>query len=521
MNQQIQQSRIGTPLWIGLALLAVLVATSALLAQARVDVGTLMVRYRAQKRIKQPDGELLKALEALEQQALAYYSRGKTGEIRRLLGKGLRLLNGKEWNQQTDFLNSLTLRTDMTVCDPNKRLIGRVAQVYPSDYDNTNRLKIRVSLAEPTRRRRQLGAGKILMDLGVFSPLPRDLLDTPFAFEVDIADAGEGVFALSVEVTDGDTVIHRMATPLYVVRDLDSKRIDFTTRLNAISDSEGTKASIRYPFQLASLVNLGRVQPRFTYDWISMLQEAESLLNSFEEGEDPLKGAVGDTRRHYYLDEADEIIPYRLYVPSSYDGSTPFPLIVVLHGLGGTENTFFERGAGLLPSLCEQHGYILAAPMGYRVNGGYGRGKNSPLAERRRLSELSEKDVMSVLSLVRNEYLIDGHRIYLTGHSMGGNGTWHLAAEYPDLWAAIAPCASGSVTPDNIDISSIQRLPVLVIHGDADMVAPVTASRSMVAKMMELGMEYEYIEVPGGTHNSVVNSNLPKVVEFFNRHRKE
>lgn len=520
MNQPEQQSRFGIPLRIALTLLAVLVGTSALLAQARVDISQLMVAYRTQKRIKQPAGELLKTLQELERQATPLYFNGKTGEVRRLLAKGLRLLNGQEWNQQADFLNSLVLRTDMTVCDPDKHLIGRVGQIYPSDHDSIDRLKIRVSLAKASWRR-QFGAGKILKELGVFSPLPQDLLDTAFAFEVDIADASEGVFALSAEIIQGDTVLHRLATPLYVVRGLDSKRNDFATRLEATSASEGTKASIRYVFQLASLLNLGRQRPRAAYDWGSMLQEAESLLDSLEEGKDPLKGALGDTRLHYYLEEADEIIPYRIYVPSSYDGSTQFPLIVVLHGLGGTENSFFDRGAGLLPKLCERYGYILVAPMGYRDNGGYGRGKDSPLAERRRLSELSEKDVMSVLSLVRDDYEIDDRKIYLTGHSMGGNGTWYLATEYPDLWAAIAPCAPGSVTPDNLDISRIQHLPVLVIHGDADVVAPVTASRSMVAKMMELGMEYEYTEVPGGTHGSVLEPNLPNIIEFFNEHCKE
>ena len=63
------------------------------------------------------------------------------------------------------------------------------------------------------------------------------------------------------------------------------------------------------------------------------------------------------------------------------------------------------------------------------------------------ISELSEKDVLNVLEIVRKEYTIDPARIYLLGHSMGGGGTIHLATKYPDLWAAAAPIAPALLRP--------------------------------------------------------------------------
>jgi dipeptidyl aminopeptidase/acylaminoacyl peptidase len=63
-------------------------------------------------------------------------------------------------------------------------------------------------------------------------------------------------------------------------------------------------------------------------------------------------------------------------------------------------------------------------------------------------------------------------------------------------------------------------VPVLCVHGDADRTAPVEASRAMVAELKKLGVEHEYIEVKGGTHGDVVAPNIPRIVDFFLRHRR-
>jgi predicted peptidase len=230
---------------------------------------------------------------------------------------------------------------------------------------------------------------------------------------------------------------------------------------------------------------------------------------------------VGDFKRHYLLDAASEILPYRMYVPSAYTGAQPFPLIVALHGLGGTEDSFFEGGSygGVLPKLAEQHGYIVAAPLGYRVDGSYGWGLGNPPADpvTRRVQDLSEQDVMQVLQRVRQEYKIDESRIYLLGHSMGAIGTWKIAPKYSEIWAAIAPI-SGSGAPATLE--RIRQVPEIVVHGDNDPTVNVSGSRTMVARMQELGIEHKYIEVPGGVHSDVVAPNLAAVVEFFDAHRK-
>ena len=93
---------------------------------------------------------------------------------------------------------------------------------------------------------------------------------------------------------------------------------------------------------------------------------------------------------------------------------------------------------------------------------------------------------MQVLQLVRQQYKIDENRIYLMGHSMGAIGTWKIAPKFPDIWAALAPFA-GSGAPATLE--RISHIPQFVVHGDADRTVNVQGSRSMVAKVKELGIE--------------------------------
>ena len=92
-----------------------------------------------------------------------------------------------------------------------------------------------------------------------------------------------------------------------------------------------------------------------------------------------------------------------------------------------------------------------------------------------------------------------------------------IAANYPAIWAAIAPF-SGSGQPATIE--RFKHIPEIVTHGDNDPTVNVSGSRTMVAKMKELGVEVKYIEVPGGTHSSVVAPNIGNALDFFDAHKK-
>jgi predicted peptidase len=215
---------------------------------------------------------------------------------------------------------------------------------------------------------------------------------------------------------------------------------------------------------------------------------------------------------------------YRLYIPTAYDGSEATPLVVALHGLGS--DTMYMMEYNNLVEEAERHGFIVATPMGYNERGWYGaRGQGNEFNRRQEdpgpanLGALSEQDVLNVLATVRNDYNVDDRRIYLLGQSMGGGGTWYLGTKFPDVWAALAPMApAASGSPDVL--AAAQHLPVMVVMGDADQLVDVNVTRQWVAKMKALGMTYEYIEVPGGSHSSAGRENIGKVFDFLATHTK-
>ena len=96
----------------------------------------------------------------------------------------------------------------------------------------------------------------------------------------------------------------------------------------------------------------------------------------------------------------------------------------------------------------------------------------------------------------------------------------HLAIKYPDIWAGLAPIAP-AIHRRTSELEKIKHIPTIVVQGDKDRLVPVAGARRWVAKMKELEMTHEYIEVKDGGHVRVAFDNLPKIFEFFNKHQKK
>lgn len=255
--------------------------------------------------------------------------------------------------------------------------------------------------------------------------------------------------------------------------------------------------------------------------------------------------------RTYHFDDTNENLPYSLYVSSKVTKDRKAPLVVTLHGLGATQTVMMTKTA---VELAEEGGYILVAPLGYNVGGWYGspvmnlngrgKGKGAPdgvtkdgpgaaksgpgggANQPANLAELSEKDVMNVIAIVRKEFNVDDQRIYLMGHSMGGAGTLFLGSKHASMWAAIGAEAPAAFLMNNNRAEIVQKikdanLPVMVVTGDADEAVPVTNTRMWVETMKELNLNYEYVEQPGITHGPVIETGLKPIYEFFAKHTKK
>jgi len=265
------------------------------------------------------------------------------------------------------------------------------------------------------------------------------------------------------------------------------------------------------------------------------IRESQALAKSVATPGDPQWRAKGDLHRKYHFPAANADMPYRLYIPSSWDGKSQLPLVLMLHGAGADENWYADANDKQLLRLAEQHGYILVSPLGYTRMGAYGTPLRLPAvfgnpeiaekqraavsAEQERTLEFSEKDVINVIEIVLDEYPVDRSSMFLTGHSMGSGGAWYLGAKYAQYWAAIAPMSGPFVDESNYPWDNIRKMPVFMTEGTGA-TPSLVGSKAMLAWMKERGFRIEYMEV-NADHGGMVSLVLPSIFNFFDRCRSK
>ncbi len=246
------------------------------------------------------------------------------------------------------------------------------------------------------------------------------------------------------------------------------------------------------------------------------------------------QGGVGpqsaDSRvrmRSYRFEEAGKKMDYALFVSSKVKKkgknkkNETYPLIMLLHGWGAAPAAFMR---GNLLDLAQEGGYIVVGPTGYSKNAAFGApmgAAGDPGGGPANVDELSEKDAMNVLEIMRGDYDIDDGRIYLLGISAGGAGAFHLGVKYAPKWAAVAAIAPASFYLQPSMFEPVKdTLPVVIVHGDADTVVPVARSRRWVEEMAAMGMALKYFEIQGGGHGNVTADGMPHIFEFFREHAR-
>jgi poly(3-hydroxybutyrate) depolymerase len=503
-------------LFVGVALLVL--NTASALAQARPNLALQRVIYNTMKTMAKPQGELKDKLDAVDKEMAEAARAGRTGEVRHLLAKGTTFLSGKEWTDVLEFSNSLVMRAEEVCLDSSLPYTIRLEQIYAPRVQLSGPLTVRLTLHKLGRSQWGVQAGEKVKDLGQQDGVGRDLQDDPCRIELDLSGNEDGTFLLQAEILEKERSLGTTSLLIGLWKGLSERLRLIEAELKKIETFDSFRADVLYPLDHIRNLNRGRFEMG-TFQVSAELKAAEDVLTSIKNGQDPFAGRTGDMERHYLLEGANEIMPYRVYVPKAYSGKNVYPLIIALHGLGATEDSFFDSYDKQIPKLAEEHGYIVAAPFGYRVDGFYGMSLfGNPQDESvKRRAEYSERDVMNVLALMRKNYRIDESRIYLMGHSMGAIGTWHLGAKYSEVWAALAPFAGFG---DPTTVAKMKHIPEIVVHGDADPTVPVSGSRAMVAEMKKQGVQVQYIEVPKGNHIDIVVPNLGAVFNFFDKHRK-
>jgi predicted peptidase len=198
-------------------------------------------------------------------------------------------------------------------------------------------------------------------------------------------------------------------------------------------------------------------------------------------------------------------LPYRLLKPVNPDALERFPLIIFLHGAGerGNDNEAQIKHISDLVLDPKYRGkypcYVLApqCPKGewWAAQEKDGTMKKNPTKPTEKLIQLIEQ--------ILKQYPIDERRIYITGVSMGGYGTWELMARLPDKFAAAVPICGGG---DEKSAEKIKHIPTWAFHGAKDNVVSPRQSRRMISALQKVGGTPGYTEYPDVEHNSWVQA---------------
>jgi predicted peptidase len=201
---------------------------------------------------------------------------------------------------------------------------------------------------------------------------------------------------------------------------------------------------------------------------------------------------------------------FRMHRPESASPKTPLPLVVFLHGAGerGDDNArqlghFPDRWVSE-PHLAKRHDAIVLAvqcpenetwsPTRRNEQGEWSADAAAPMTD-------SMRAVIAKIRELAQDPSIDRSRIYLTGLSMGGFGSWDLARRHPDWFAAVVPICGGSDAVFGPAFAA-SEIPIWNVHGAADQVVSVDLSRAIVKSIRDAGGRIGYTELPGVGHGS-------------------
>ncbi len=224
-------------------------------------------------------------------------------------------------------------------------------------------------------------------------------------------------------------------------------------------------------------------------------------------------------------------LPYRILYPVNFDKTKKYPLLLFLHGAGergkdnekqlmhGSKLFITDENRKNFPAIiifpqCPEESFWAAAKIDrsvqpYKIDFDYNAQPTWPLAA---ANELVKKTI--------NEGSVDKSKVYITGLSMGGMGTFESVYRNPDMYAAALPiCGGGDVK--NYD-KRVAKTAFWVFHGAADAIVNVKLSQQMVDKLKALKAEVKYSEYPGVNHNSWDNAFAEKdYLNWMLQHKKK
>lgn len=195
---------------------------------------------------------------------------------------------------------------------------------------------------------------------------------------------------------------------------------------------------------------------------------------------------------------------YLLFLPKCYEEQKSWPLILFLHGKGECGDDLEKIKVHGMPKVVGQNEdfpFIALSPQ-------------CPEGQ-----WWSSQVLIALLDEIASLYNVDTDRIYLTGLSMGGFGTWNMACHYPEHFAAIAPICGGGET---FAADRLKDMPIWAFHGEKDEVIPVKRTIEMADAVKSHGGNVKVTIYPDAEHDSWTDTyENNELYDWFLKHKKK
>ncbi|MGP0067185.1 MAG: hypothetical protein ACLQGP_26770 [Isosphaeraceae bacterium] len=398
-------------------------------------------------------------------------------EARFALRAGVRPGEGERWAE------SLCVKPEARLIDTNRPgLPVTVAAFYSDDAKEPENARIRLTLG-----------------CSVDARIEESLGSLPVTVSLPVKGLAAGDHVLTAEIRSGEKLLAWTAQTISIADRLVG-RLDALRKTiggwpgdmaSSTADRESARSQLRMLESLAAKMTL---ESDFPANRILADLEAQTLAA------DRSRPYLGKDRAGQawvtVMTSTGRRVSTRIFVPESASKGDPLPVVVALHGAGGSENMFFESyGHGAIVNRCRERGWFLVAP---------------------RSNAFAGPPVAQVLDELAGLYPVDRKRVLRVGHSMGAVHAVAAASSEPTRYAAVAALGGGgSIRPG----PALKELPFFVGIGSEDFA--LRGSKDLVASLGRAGVTtVTFREYPTIEHLAIVQVALPDVFRFFDERLK-
>ncbi len=305
------------------------------------------------------------------------------------------------------------------------------------------------------------------------------------------AKAPNNDFRLMMKVIVRGKVLTSSEQTISVVTNLSDRLAKLKSVLHGLTASDTESETLK---GLAGLLDALASQKTLetNYPAAHLLNEAEAVMTSLQSERRGFYGKAKPGQFWLTFAPGQGTLPVRMLAPTAAKAGKPLPLVIALHGAGGSENMFFATyGAGMIAKLCEQRGWLLVSPRG---------------------TGLKPERIAELIDAMDKFYPVDRRRVFVVGHSMGGGQTAAAASLTPEKFAAVAVLGGGGAVRNVTE--ALQKLPFFIGIGTEDFA--LRGAQALQQALQKAAVkQIQYREYQDIEHLTIVQVALKDVFTFF------